>query len=107
MFINASGEEHYEKGKRQNFLRDKDVKKIVETYQFRKEEPRYSRQVQLSEIKENDYNLNITRYVNLSKEEEQIDLTTVAKQLKETDSKIEDSRTKLNIFLKELGLEEI
>jgi len=104
LFINASGEEHYEKGKRQNYLRDEDVDKIVETYQFRKEEPRYSRQVQLSEIKENDYNLNITRYVNLSKEEEQIDLTTVAKQLKECDRKIADAQEKFNGYLKELGL---
>jgi type I restriction system adenine methylase (hsdM) len=107
LFINASGEEHYEKGKRQNYLRVKNVDKIVETYQFRKEEPRFSRLVSLAEIKENDYNLNITRYVNLSKEEEQIDLEVVTKQLHETDAKIEESRGKLNVFLKELGLEEI
>ena len=105
--INASGEEHYEKGKRQNYLRDEDVEKIVETYQFRKEETRFSRLVSLAEIKENDYNLNITRYVNLSKDEEPIDLEAVTKQLKETDAKIEESRGKLNVFLKELGLEEI
>ena len=107
LFINASGEEHYEKGKRQNYLRDKDVEKIVETYQFRKEESRFSRLVSLLEIKENDFNLNITRYVNLSKEEEQVDLEAVTKQLKECDARIEASRDKLNVFLKELGLEEI
>lgn len=107
LFINASGEDHFEKGKRQNLLRGEDVDKIVDTYQFRKEEIRYSRQVTLREIKENDYNLNITRYVNLSKEEEQINLEAVAKQLKECNAKIEDSRRKLNVFLKELGLEEI
>ena len=107
LFINASGEEHYGKGKRQNYLRDKDVDKIVETYQFRKEEPRFSRLVSLAEIKENDYNLNITRYVNLSIEEEPIDLEAVTKQLHETDAKIEEARGKLNVFLKELGLEEI
>lgn len=107
LFINASGEEHYEKGKRQNYLRDKDVEKIVETYQFRKEEPRFSRLVSLAEIKENDYNLNITRYVNLTKDEEPIDLKAVTKQLHETDAKIEEACDKLNVFLKELGLEEI
>jgi type I restriction enzyme M protein len=107
LFINASGEEHYEKGKRQNYLRDKDVEKIVETYQFRKEEPRFSRLVSLAEIKENDYNLNITRYVNLTKDEEPIDLKAVTKQLHETDAKIEEACNKLNVFLKELGLEEI
>lgn len=107
LFINASGEEHYEKGKRQNYLRDKDVEKIVETYQFRKEEPRFSRLVSLAEIKENDYNLNITRYVNLSIDEEPIDLGVVTAQLKETDKKIETVRKELNTYLKELGLEEI
>ena len=107
LFINASGEEHYEKGKRQNYLRDEDVKKIVETYQFRKEETRFSRLVSLQEIKENDYNLNITRYVNLSKDEEPIDLEAVTKQLKECDDKIAEAQDKLNVFLKELGLEEI
>ena len=107
LFINASGEEHYEKGKRQNYLRDEDVKKIVETYQFRKEEPRFSRLVSLAEIKENDYNLNITRYVNLSIDEKPVDLEAVAKQLHETDAKIEEAWDKLNVFLKELGLKEI
>jgi type I restriction enzyme M protein len=104
LFINASGEEHYEKGKRQNYLRDDDVKKIVETYQFRNEETRFSRLVSLAEIKENEYNLNITRYVNLSKDEEPIRLEAVTKQLKECDDKIAEARDKLNVFLKELRL---
>ncbi len=107
LFINASGEEHYEKGKRQNNLRDCDVEKIVDTYQFRREEPRYSRQVSLQEIKENDFNLNITRYVNLSKEEELIDLTEVTKRLNECDDKINAAQNKLNGYLKELGLDEL
>lgn len=107
LFINASGEENYEKGKRQNHLRDKDVEKIVKTYQFRREETRYSRQVSLQEIRDNDYNLNITRYVNLSKDEEPIHLEAVTKQLHETDAKIEEACNTLNVFLKELGLEEI
>ena len=74
-------------------------------WQFRKEEIRYSHQVSLQEIKDNDYNLNITRYVNLSKEEEIIDLQAVTKQLKECDEKISDARTRLNVYLRELGLE--
>lgn len=105
LFINASGEEHYEKGKRQNNLREEDVDKIVETYQFRKEEIRYSHQVSLQEIKDNDYNLNITRYVNLSRDVELIDLQAVTKQLKACDEKISDARTRLNVYLRELGLE--
>jgi type I restriction enzyme M protein len=46
LFINASASEHFERGKRQNRLRDKDIDKIVETYQFRKEEERYSKRIQ-------------------------------------------------------------
>lgn len=105
LFINASGEEHYEKGKRQNILRDCDVEKIVDTYKFRREEPRYSRQVSLQEIRENDFNLNITRYVNLTKEEEQIDLKAVAQRINECDVRIAEAQNKLNGFLKELGLD--
>jgi type I restriction enzyme M protein len=104
LFINASSDEHYEKGKRQNYLRDEDVKKIVETYQFRKEESRYSRQVSLQEIKENDYNLNITRYVSLAQEEKPIDLQEVHDKLVEIEAEIVKARDKHNEFLKELGL---
>lgn len=105
LFINASSEEHYEKGKRQNSLRSEDINKIVETYQFRREENRYSRKVYMREIKDNGYNLNISRYVNLSKEEEKIDLAEVHRQLVATEEKIEAARQKHNDFLKELGLE--
>lgn len=104
LFINASSEEHYKKGKRQNSLRSKDIKKIVETYQFRIEENRYARKVYMREIKDNGYNLNISRYVNLSKEEEKIDLAEVHRQLVATKEKIEAARQKHNEFLKELGL---
>lgn len=66
---------------------------------------RYSRQVSLSEIKENDFNLNITRYVNLSKKEEQIDLfEEVNKKLVALEKEIQQARDKHNEFLKELGL---
>lgn len=105
LFINASSEEHYKKGKRQNSLRSKDIKKIVETYQFRIEENRYARKVYMREIKDNGCNLNISRYVNLSKEEEKIDLAEVHRQLVATEEKIEAARQKHNDFLKELGLE--
>lgn len=107
LFINASSSEHYEKGKRQNNLRDEDVDLIVDTYQYRKDVLRYSRQVSLQEIKENNYNLNIARYINLSKEEEKIDLLEVNKQLVEIEKQIQTSREEYNKFLKELGLPEV
>ena len=103
LFINAS--EYFEKGKRQNALRDTDVKRIVETYQYRKDIERYSRCVSMSEIKDNDYNLNISRYVSIAKEEAPIDLAEVHKQLVAIDDKIEDARNRHNAFLKELGLD--
>ena len=61
----------------------------------------------MSEIKENGYNLNITRYVNLSKDEEAVDLSDVQKKLTDIEKEIIDERNKHNEFLKELGLKEI
>lgn len=104
LFINASSEEHYEKGKRQNNLRPEDVNDIVKAYKSRQTISRYSREVSLSEIKENGYNLNITRYVNLSKDEEKVDLLAVHKQLEDIEKDIIEARNKHNAFLAELGL---
>ena len=103
LFINSS--EYFEKGKRQNTLRNSDVKRIVETYQYRKDVERYSRCVSMCEIKNNDYNLNISRYVSTAKEEIPIKLAEVHKQLVDLDNKIENARNKHNAFLKELGLD--
>lgn len=104
LFINASSEEHYQKDKRQNTLRDEDVNKIVETYQYRLEEPRYSRLVSMSDIKENDFNLNITRYVNLAQEEKPIDINSVHDQLVEIEKSIQSAKAEHNKYLAELGL---
>lgn len=109
LFINAS--EYYEKGKRQNRLRDgkenepNDIKKIVHTYQFRLEsDPYYSRRVSIQEIEKNEFNLNISRYVSTSSEEEKINLGEINKRLVDTENKISNSRDTHNKFLKELGL---
>ena len=61
----------------------------------------------LKEIKENDFNLNITRYVSLAQEEVQINLEENHELLTSIDEKIAKSKEKLNAFLKELGLETI
>jgi type I restriction enzyme M protein len=102
LFINAS--EHYQKDKRQNKLRPEDINKIVDTYQYRKEEARYSRKVQLSEIEKNDYNLNISRYISLAQEEEPVDLKAVHEQLAQIEKDIKAATDTHNQFLKELGL---
>lgn len=104
LFINASSEEHYEKGKRQNFLREKDIEDIIDAYKNRKTISRYAREVPLSEIKDNGYNLNISRYVNLSKDEEIIDLCKVNERLTEIEKEIIKARDKHNKYLEELGL---
>lgn len=105
LFINAS--EHFDKGKRQNTLNESHIQKIVATYQHRKEEERYARQVPMEEIEENKYNLNITRYVSTAKEEPRIDLKKVNEQLAESNKNIEEHTDKHNAFLKELGLSPI
>ncbi|MBE3571067.1 MAG: SAM-dependent DNA methyltransferase, partial [Bacillales bacterium] len=102
LFINAS--ELYEKGKRQNTLLPEHIRKIVDTYRERKEEERFSRRVSMEEIEENDYNLNITRYVSTAVEEEPVDLQEVNKKLIELDKQIAKARETHNQFLKELGL---
>ena len=104
LFINASSEEHFEKGKRQNTLRDEDVDKIVEIYKNRREEPRYSSLVSLPDIKEKDFNLNITRYVNMAQEEEPIDINSVHDQLVEIEKSIQAAKAEHNKYLAELGL---
>ena len=102
LFINAG--EHYEKGKRQNSLEDKHIDKIVETYQHRYEIERYSRKVSMEEIEKNGYNLNISRYVDISEEEVPIDLQEVNKKLISINESIKTNTDKHNEFLKELGL---
>jgi type I restriction enzyme M protein len=102
LFINAS--ERFEKGKRQNRLRDGDIERIVSTYQHRVEEPRYARRVGIKEIVENDYNLNISRYVSTAEAEEQIDLATVHAELVDIEKRLQEATARHNEFLKELGL---
>jgi len=106
LFINAS--EYYDKAKRQNKLLPEHIDKIVETYQYRKEDDKkYSRCVSMEEIEKNDFNLNIARYVSTAKEEEIIDINKVKKDLDEIEEKIKNSKSIHNQFLKELGLKEL
>lgn len=103
LFVNAS--EHFDKEKRQNSLSDEHIKTIVETYKFRQERERYSRKVSMEEIKSNDYNLNISRYVSTAIEEAKIDLKEVNLKLAAINESIKTNSEKHNEFLKELGLD--
>lgn len=105
LFINASDSDNFEKGKRQNKLLPEHLEKIVKTYQFRKEEDRYSRCVSMEEIERNEFNLNISRYVSTSKSEKEIDLKEVNKSLVEIEKDIVKYTQEHNKFLKELGLD--
>lgn len=102
LFINAS--EHFEKGKRQNQLLPEHIEKIVDTYQYRKEEERYSRCVSMEEIKKNDYNLNISRYISTAQPEEKIKLDEVNTKLVDLEKEITTAEKKHNKYLKELGV---
>ena len=112
LFINAS--EHYKSGKRQNTLREgengepNDIRKIVETYQFRPDHiEKYARRVSMDEIEKNGYNLNISRYVSTSEDEVQIDMEAVNNKLTSINESIKTYTDKHNEYLKELGLKPI
>ena len=102
LFINAA--EHFEKGKKQNQLKPEHIQKIIETYQNRTEEPRYSRRVEMTEIEKNDFNLNISRYISTAVSEEEIDLEATNQELGSIEKDIQNAIEKHNGFLKELGL---
>ena len=102
LFINAA--EHFEKGKKQNQLKPEHIQKIIETYQNRTEEPRYSRRVEMNEIEKNDFNLNISRYISTAVSEEEIDLEATNLELAGIEKDIQNAIEKHNGFLKELGL---
>lgn len=88
-----------------NVLREEDVNKIVNIYDEYREEEKYSMIIELSEIMSNDYNLNISRYIDsLEEEEENIDLEEVITNIIARESEIEDSKTKVFEHLTKLGL---
>ncbi len=102
LFINAS--EHFEKDKRQNRLRDGDIEKILTTYQFRREEERYSKRIPMERIAQEGYNLNISRYINTSIAESEVDLAATHQALVDIEDTIRKATIKHNGFLEELGL---
>lgn len=102
LFIDASKE--FEKVKTQNKLRPEHIRKIVDTYRNRTEIERYSHCASLQEVKDNDYNLNIPRYVDTFEEEEEIDIKAVMAEIKELEAKRADLDKQIDVYLKELGI---
>ena len=102
LFIDAS--EHYEKVKTQNVLREEHIEKIVNTYRNRTTEDKYSYVAAMDEVIENDYNLNIPRYVDTFEEEEPVDLDKVSRGLQSLESDITDTDKTISDFCKELNI---
>ncbi|CIV75518.1 Type I restriction-modification system methyltransferase subunit [Streptococcus pneumoniae] len=104
LFIDASNE--YEKGTNQNHLSDEQVEKILSTFKNRETIDKFSYLASLKEIEENDYNLNIPRYVDTFEEEEPIDLDQVQQELSKIDDEIVQVEKEIDAYLKELGVYE-
>jgi type I restriction enzyme M protein len=103
LFIDASRD--FEKEKNQNELSDEHVQIIVDTYRKRVEQDKYSYLAPLEEIAENDYNLNIPRYVDTFEEEDSVDLAVVSKELRELQTEISGIDKEIAGFCKELGID--
>ena len=102
LFIDASKD--FVKGKNQNELSDEHVRKIVDTYVARVEVPKYAHVASLDEIIENDYNLNMPRYVDTADQEEEIDIGVVKAELIEITAKKQVALDKVYDTMKLLGL---
>jgi type I restriction enzyme M protein len=101
MFINAA--EHFERGT-QNILRPGDIDKIISTYRHRKVIDKYSHKATLQEIKANDYNLNIPRYVNTFEEEKKVNIAAVSKKLKSLEKGMKKTDAELLKFCRQLKI---
>ena len=101
LFIDASNE--YKSGKNQNQLTEDNIARIIETYKARESVDKYAYLASFDEIKENDFNLNIPRYVDTFEEEAEIDLVAVRTERLELKAELESLENEMAEFLKELG----
>lgn len=102
VFIDASNE--FDKGKNQNVLRDKDIENILEAYKNRKEVDKYCHIASFEEIKENDFNLNIPRYIDTFEGEEKVDMESVKKEIISIQEEIIIVKNDMDKYLDELGM---
>lgn len=102
LFIDASKE--FEKVKNQNMLREEHINKIVETYRNRTSVEKYSHLATLQEVADNDYNLNIPRYVDTFEAEEEIDIQAVMQKIKSLEAKRAALDKEIDVYFNELGL---
>jgi type I restriction enzyme M protein len=100
LFIDAS--EQFEKGTKQNKLREQDIKKIEQTYREFKEEEKFSYVAEPEEIKENDYNLNIPRYVDTFEPEPEVDIAATQEEIQRLEQDLDEVQEKMKKYLKKL-----
>ena len=101
LFIDAS--EEFEEGSNQNRLRDQDIEHISGTFSACADVDKYARVVPLAEIEQNDWNLNISRYVDTAKEEERIEVAEAVRKLRELERERAEAEATMNRYLAELG----
>jgi type I restriction enzyme M protein len=101
LFVEGSRE--FREGSAQNYLREEDVKKIAATVHAFKDVAKYARVVGFDEIEKNDFNLNISRYVETADAAEKVDVASAIAKLRELEGKRADAEAKMNAYLKELG----
>lgn len=100
LFIDASN--NFEKSKNQNTLRETDISKIVETYKNRQDVDKYAHVASLNEIEENEFNLNIPRYVDTFEEEPPVDVVKLISNMQETDSEIDQLSGEISSMVDDL-----
>ncbi|MCH9758225.1 MAG: type I restriction-modification system subunit M [Proteobacteria bacterium] len=102
LFIDASRE--FDKEKNQNAITDEQINKICATYSNRKQIEKYSYKASIEEIQENDYNLNIPRYIDTFEEEQQIDIKATKQQITAIEKELTKVKNQMDTYLKELNL---
>lgn len=102
LFIDASRD--YQHGKNQHTLLDEHLERIVSTFRARNEGAKYSKVATVTEITENDFNLNIPRYVDTFEEEAEIDIAAVEAEIEGLEAELAEVRKKMKAYLKELGV---
>jgi len=105
LFIDASNS--FVKNGNMNELRPEDIANVVTAFDKYEAVDKYAEVITLDEIRENDYNLNISRYVDTTEAEEEVDINAVAKRIAEREDRLEESRKQINEFMRELGFENI
>lgn len=105
LFIDASN--GFVKDGNKNKLRDEDIEKIVSTFDKFESVEKYAEVVESKVIEDNDFNLNISRYVDTTEEEEEVDIDKVIGEIREIKARLSENEVKLNSYLRELGFDEI